>query len=157
MQKITPFLWFNQQAEEAVQFYLSLFQDARILQVTRYSEAGPGEAGSVMTIAFQLEGQEFVAINAGPEFQFTEAVSFAIHCATQAEVDRLWAALTDGGEEGMCGWLKDRYGLSWQVIPDGLVELLSSPDAEKARRATQAMFTMKKLDLAKIKLAYDGG
>jgi predicted 3-demethylubiquinone-9 3-methyltransferase (glyoxalase superfamily) len=98
-----------------------------------------------------------VAINAGPEFQFTEAVSFAIHCATQAEVDRLWAALTDGGEEEMCGWLKDRYGLSWQVIPDGLVELLSSPDAEKARRATQAMFTMKKLDLAKIKLAYDGG
>jgi predicted 3-demethylubiquinone-9 3-methyltransferase (glyoxalase superfamily) len=156
MQKITPYLWYDNQAEEAVNFYLSLFKNSRILSVSRYEDAGPGPAGTVRTIAFQLDGLEFVAINGGPYFKFTEAVSLFVNCETQEEVDWLWAKFTESGEEGQCGWLKDQYGLSWQIIPAGLVEMLTSSDAEKSQRATQAMFSMKKIDLAEIKLAYEG-
>lgn len=155
MQKITPFLWFDTQAEEAANFYVSLFKNSRILSVSRYGEAGPGPAGSVLTIAFQLDGQEFVALNGGPQFKFTEAISLYVNCENQQEVDELWAKLTEGGEESMCGWLKDRYGISWQIIPTGLTEMLSSPDSAKALRATQAMFTMKKIDLAKMRAAFE--
>ena len=157
MQKITPYLWFDTQAEEAVNFYISLFKNSKVLNIARYGEAGPRPAGSIMTISFQLDGQEFVALNGGPEFKFTEAISFCVDCATQEEVDRLWAKLTEGGEEVQCGWLKDKYGLSWQIIPAGLGEMLSSPDAQRASRAMQAMLAMKKIDLAKIKQAYDQG
>ena len=157
MQKITPYLWFDTQAEEAVNFYISLFKNSKVLNIARYGEAGPRPAGSIMTISFQLDGQEFVALNGGPEFKFTEAISFCVDCATQEEVDRLWAKLTEGGEEVQCGWLKDKYGLSWQIVPAGLGEMLSSPDAKKAARAMQAMLAMKKIDLAKIKQAYDQG
>jgi len=157
MQKITPYLWYDNQAEEAVNYYTALFKNSRILSVSRYGDAGPGPAGSVMTIAFQLDGQEFVALNGGPQYKFTEAISLFVNCETQEEVDRLWEKLSDGGEEGPCGWLKDRYGLSWQIIPAGLVEMLSSPDAEKSQRAMQAMFTMKKIDLAKIRQAFEQG
>ena len=157
MQKITPYLWFDTQAEEAVNFYISLFKNSKVLNVSRYGEAGPRPAGSIMTISFQLDGQEFVALNGGPEFKFTEAISFCVDCATQEEVDRLWAKLTEDGEEVQCGWLKDKYGLSWQIVPAGLGEMLSSPDAKKAARAMQAMLAMKKIDLAKIKQAYDQG
>jgi predicted 3-demethylubiquinone-9 3-methyltransferase (glyoxalase superfamily) len=155
MQKITPYLWFDDQAEEAVNFYTSLFKNSKILSVSRYGEGGPGPAGSVMTISFQLDGQEFVALNGGPEYKFTEAISLFVNCVNQEEVDRLWAKFTEGGEEGPCGWLKDRYGLSWQIIPSGLVEMLSSPDPKKSSRAMQAMLAMKKIDLVKIKQAYD--
>jgi len=157
MQKITPFLWFDTQAEEAANFYVSLFKNSKITNINRYGEAGPLPAGTVLTVAFQLEGQEFVALNGGPQFHFSEAISLYVNCETQEEVDELWAKLTEGGEESMCGWLKDRYGLSWQIIPAGLIEMLSSPDAEKALRATQAMFTMKKIDLEKIREAYENG
>jgi len=157
MQKITPYLWYDNQAEEAVNYYTALFKNSRILSVSRYGDAGPGPAGSVMTIAFQLDGQEFVALNGGPQYKFTEAISLFVNCETQEVVDRLWEKLSDGGEEGPCGWLKDRYGLSWQIIPAGLVEMLSSPDAEKSQRAMQAMFTMKKIDLAKIRQAFEQG
>ena len=157
MQKITPFLWFDNQAEEAVNFYISLFKNSKILSISRYGEAGPGPAGSVLTVAFQLDGQEFVALNGGPQFPFTEAISLFVNCETQEEVDELWAKFTAGGEESQCGWLKDKYGLSWQIIPQGLVEMLSSPDSAKSLRATQAMLTMKKIDLAKIKEAYEQG
>src|SRR3990170_9009584 len=125
MQKITPFLWFNDQAEEAVNFYVSIFKNSKILDVARYGEAGPGPAGSVMTATFQLEGQEFTALNGGPEFKFTEAISFFVHCETQQEVDELWEKLSEGGEESMCGWLKDKYGLSWQIIPTVLGEMMN--------------------------------
>jgi len=157
MQKITPFLWLDTQAEEAANFYVSLFKNSKITNINRYGEAGPLPAGTVLTVAFQLEGQEFVALNGGPQFHFSEAISLYVNCETQEEVDELWAKLTEGGEESMCGWLKDRYGLSWQIIPAGLIEMLSSPDAEKALRATQAMFTMKKIDLEKIREAYENG
>jgi len=155
--KITPFLWFDDQAEEAVDFYLSVFPNSRVLQVARYGEAGPGPAGSVMTIDFELDGNEFVALNGGPEnFGFDESVSFYINCATQEEVDHYWDALTAGGEEIACGWLKDRYGLRWQVVPDGFPDLLSDPDPERARRAMEAMMGMKKLDLPAMRRAADG-
>ena len=157
MQKITPYLWFDNQAEEAANFYTSLFKNSKILSASRYGEGGPGPAGSVMTISFQLDGQEFVALNGGPQYKFTEAISLFVNCETQEEVDRLWEKFTEGGEEGPCGWLKDKYGLSWQIIPAGLVAMLSSSDAEKSQRAMQAMFSMKKIDLAKIKLAYEQG
>lgn len=157
MQKITPYLWFDTQAEEAVNFYISLFKNSKVLNVARYGEAGPRPAGSIMTISFQLDGQEFVALNGGPEFMFTEAISFCVDCATQEEVDRLWAKLTEDGEEVQCGWLKDKYGLSWQIVPAGLGEMLSGPDVKKSARAMQAMLAMKKIDLAKIKQAYDQG
>ena len=157
MPKITPFLWFNDQAEQAAEYYLSVFPNSRILQIARYGEGGPGPAGSVMTVHFELDGNEFIALNGGPDYYaFDESVSFYVNCATEEEVDHYWTALTDGGEEIACGWLKDRYGLRWQVVPDGLVELLSDPDPERARRATQAMLSMKKLDLRTVREAADG-
>ncbi|MFD3361471.1 VOC family protein [Streptomyces albidoflavus] len=157
MQKITTNLWFDGQAEEAAAFYTSLFEDARILGVERFTDAGPGEPGSVVTVTFQLAGQEFVAINGGPEFTFTEAISLSVDCETQEEVDRYWAALTaDGGEEVQCGWLKEKYGLSWQIVPRALVELLASSDREAATRATRAMLEMKKLDIQALRDAAAG-
>jgi predicted 3-demethylubiquinone-9 3-methyltransferase (glyoxalase superfamily) len=157
MQKITPFLWFDEQAEEAAQFYTSIFKNSKITTVTRYGEGGQKPEGTVMTVAFQLEGQEFVALNGGPHFTFTPAISFYVNCETQAEVDQLWEKLTAGGEEEQCGWLKDKYGVSWQIIPSGLIEMLNSSDVEKSQRAMNAMLQMVKIDLAKIKQAYDGG
>ena len=156
MQKIIPYLWFDTQAEEAVNFYVSLFKNSRILEITRYGENMPLPAGTVLTVSFELDGQQFVALNGGPEFKFSEAISLFVHCETQAEVDELWAKFTAGGEESQCGWLKDRYGLSWQIIPAGLADLLHGPDPVKASRAVQCMFTMKKIDLAKIRAAYEG-
>ncbi len=158
MQKITTFLWFDDQAEEAVNFYTSLFQDAKILEVNRYSDAGPGPAGQVMVINFQLVGQEFTALNGGPQFKFNEAISLVVNCETQAEVDRLWEKLTaDGGQESMCGWLKDKYGLSWQIVPTALGGLIGGPDPAGAQRAMQAMLQMHKLDIAALQRAYEGG
>jgi predicted 3-demethylubiquinone-9 3-methyltransferase (glyoxalase superfamily) len=157
MQKITPFLWFDDQAEEAMNFYCSIFKNSKTGSLTRYGEAGPGAPGTVMSATFQIEGQEFMALNGGPLFAFTEAISFYVNCETQAEVDELWEKLTEGGEEVQCGWLKDKYGLSWQIVPAGLIELLYSQEAEKSRRAMQAMLQMKKLDIEKIRLAYEQG
>ncbi|MPZ28109.1 MAG: VOC family protein, partial [Micromonosporaceae bacterium] len=131
-QRITPYLWYDNQAEEAANYYVSIFNDSKITGTTRFGDAGPGPAGGVMTVSFQLEGQEFVALNGGPHFSFNEAVSFLVDCQTQDEVDELWRQLSDGGEEGQCGWLKDRYGLSWQIIPRILTELLTDPDPAKA-------------------------
>ncbi|HEY3818780.1 MAG TPA: VOC family protein [Polyangiaceae bacterium] len=155
MSKISPFLWFNSEAEEAAMFYVSLFDNSRILKVARYGKAGPRPAGTVMTVQFQLAGEDFVALNGGPGHPFTEAVSFSVSCRTQSEVDELWQKLSSGGEEGPCGWVRDRYGLSWQIVPTVLPELLSDPDPEKATRVMQAMFTMKKLDIARLERAYD--
>lgn len=152
MQKITPFLWFDTEAEEAMNLYVSIFKNSKVLGVT------PGPNGSAMSVNFELEGQEFIGLNAGPQFKFNEAISFLVNCNTQAEVDELWEKLTaDGGEEGNCGWLKDKYGLSWQIIPTVLSELLGDPDHEKAGRAMQAMLQMKKIDIQGLKQAYDGG
>ena len=139
MQKITPFLWFDNQAEEAANFYVSIFKNSKILNVSRYGEAGPQPAGTVLTVTFQLEGMDFTALNGGPHFKFTEAISLYVDCASQAEVDTLWEKLTDGGEESQCGWLKDKYGLSWQIVPARLIELMHDEDPEKARRVTEAM------------------
>ena len=161
LQKITPFLWFDDQAEEAVKFYSSIFKGSRIASVTRYDDEGAKVSGrpkgSVMTVAFELEGQEFVALNGGPLFKFTEAVSFVVNCETQKEVDHFWEKLTAGGEEVQCGWLKDRYGVSWQVVPTILTEMLQDKDAEKAKRVMAAMLKMKKIDIDTLKRAYDGG
>lgn len=154
MQKITPFLWFNDNAEEAMNFYTSIFKNAKIGNVTRYGAAGPGPEGSVMTATFQLEGQEFMVLNGGPAFKFTEAISFFVNCETQEEIDRLWEKLTaDGGKESQCGWLKDKYGLSWQIVPSNLSQLLNNPDREKAKRAMNAMLQMKKLDIQALEQA----
>ena len=157
MQKITPFLWFDDSAEEAMKFYTSVFKNSKIGSVTRYDEAGSKAAGrpkgSVMTAAFQVEGQEFVAINGGPVFKFTEAISFVVNCESQEEVDYYWGKLTDGGEESQCGWLKDKFGLSWQIVPTILSKLLSDPDPQKSKRTMQAMLQMKKIDIAKLKEA----
>jgi len=152
---ITPFLWFDTEAEEAAKLYTTVFDDARITDVTHYGEAGPRPAGMVLTVAFEIDGQPFVALNGGPEYRFTEAISFQIPCRTQEEVDRYWSALSEGGEEGPCGWLKDRFGLSWQVVPTVLPELLSQPDREKANRVMAAMMQMKKLDIAALTAAAD--
>lgn len=158
MSKITPFLWFDNQAEQAVDFYLSVFPGSKVLDVARHGEAGPGPAGSVMLIRFELDGNEFLALNGGPEhYAFDESISFVIDCATQEDVDRYWEALTDGGEEIACGWLKDRFGLRWQVVPSELPELLGDPDPRRAQRAMQAMMTMKKLDINAMRDAADGG
>ena|SRR5947209_5516915 len=154
LQKITPFLWFDNNAEEAVNFYTSIFKNSKIESVTRYGKAGPLPEGTVMTIAFQLEGQGFVALNGGPEYTFTPAISFAVNCKTQQEVDELWEKLTDGGEEVACGWLRDRYGVSWQIVPNALIEMLEDKDPEKALRVTQAMFQMKKIDIKALQEAY---
>ena len=156
-QKITPNLWFDTEAEEAAQFYISVFgKDSRVVNVTHYTEGAPREAGMVMTVEFELDGQRFVAINGGPQFQFDEAVSFEISCADQDEVDRYWELLSDGGEEGPCGWCKDRYGLSWQVVPEGMDELFADPDKSRVDRAMQAMLGMSKLDIAELRAAADG-
>jgi len=155
MQKITPFLWFDHQAEEAMKFYTSIFKNSRIGSISRYGEEGPGTAGTVMTATFELDGQEFMALNGGPEFKFTEAISFFVHCETQAEVDELWEKLSDGGEEQPCGWLKDKYGVSWQIVPNILGELLNGPDAESSARVMKAMLQMKKIDIPTLKKAAD--
>jgi predicted 3-demethylubiquinone-9 3-methyltransferase (glyoxalase superfamily) len=157
MPRITPFLWFNSEAEEAAEFYCSIFPNSKITDVTRYSDAGPQPAGSVMTVSFVLDGQELTALNGGPHFKLDEAFSLSISCADQAEVDHYWDLLTaDGGEESQCGWLKDRYGLSWQVTPAGMLHIIGSDDPERVQRAMQAMFGMKKLDLAALQAAADG-
>ena len=155
MQKITPFLWFDTQAEEAAKHYVSIFKNSKIVGVTRYGDAGPGPRGSVMTVTFSLGGQEFIALNGGPHFKFTEAISLSVDCKTQEEVDELWRRLSEGGEEGQCGWLKDRYGLSWQINPTILGEMLADPDPRKAKRVMEAMLEMKKIDIARLKQAYD--
>ena len=155
VQKITPFLWFDHQAEEAAAFYTSIFPNSKIVKVARYGEAGPGPAGSAMTVEFQLEGQSFVALNGGPHFKFTEAVSFVVNCQTQDEVDAYWEKLSAGGAEVQCGWLKDRFGLSWQIVPTVLPTLLSDPDPEKSQRVFKAMLSMKKLDIQALKAAHD--
>src|SRR2546426_8938214 len=158
MQKITPFLWFDDKAEEAVSFYTSIFKNSKIVKIARYGDAGAQVSGrpkgTVMTVAFQLEGEEFVALNGGPQFKFTEAISLVVNCQTQEEVDEYWKKLSDGGQEVQCGWLKDKYGLSWQIVPTILSELLSAKDAARSQRVMQAMLKMVKLDIKKLKQAY---
>lgn len=156
MQKIIPCLWFDNQAEEAMHFYTSIFKNAKVGNITRYGEAGPGPAGSVLTASFELEGQQFVALNGGPEFTFTPAISFFVNCETQEEVDELWEKLSEGGEEVECGWLKDKYGVSWQIIPTILVEMLNDADPQRSQRVMQAMLQMKKIDIQTLKQAYEG-
>ena len=155
MSKIATCLWFDTQAEEAAEFYTSLFEDAKITEVSRYVTDGPKPAGTVLMVTFVLQGAEFQALNGGPEFTFDEAVSLSVSCADQAEVDRLYDALTEGGEDGPCGWLKDRYGLSWQLVPTRLVELLADPDTARAARAMRAMMDMRKIDIAAVEAAAD--
>jgi len=155
--KITPFLWFDSQAEEAANFYCSIFANSKIGKVTRYGKAGPGPEGSVLTIVFSLDGQEFTGLNAGPHFKFTEAISFVVPCNTQDEIDNYWSKLTSGGgQESQCGWLKDKFGLSWQIVPAALGELMSDPDPQKSNRVMEALLKMKKLDIATLQKARDG-
>ena len=155
MQKITPFLWFDHQAEEAAKFYVSLFKNSNILNIARYGKGAPVPKGTVMTVDFVLEGERFIALNGGPMFKFTEAVSFLVNCESQDEVDMLWRKLTsNGGAEGQCGWLKDKYGLSWQIIPTALGQMLSDPDPEKAQRVMSAMLKMKKINVETLRQAY---
>jgi predicted 3-demethylubiquinone-9 3-methyltransferase (glyoxalase superfamily) len=156
IQKITPFLWFDTQAEEAVRFYVSVFRNSKIEAVTHYGDAGPGLKGSVMTVAFQLDGQKFAALNGGPNFKFTEAISFVVNCENQAEVDEFWAKLSDGGQEIQCGWLKDKYGLCWQIVPTVFLEMIKSQDANRTQRVMKAMFEMKKFDIARLEAAFAG-
>jgi predicted 3-demethylubiquinone-9 3-methyltransferase (glyoxalase superfamily) len=153
MQKITTCLWFDTEGEEAARFYTSVFPNSKLGKITRYGSAGPRPEGTVMTVDFELDGQEFVALNGGPQYTFTEAISFQVFCETQEEVDRYWSTLSEGGEEGPCGWLKDRFGLSWQVVPTALPELLQDPDAEKAQRVMQAMLGMQKIEIAELERA----
>ena len=157
MTRITPCLWFDTQGEEAASFYVSLFKNSRITEVSRYGEAGPRPAGTVMVVSFELDGQPFTALNGGPEFTFDEAISFQIGCESQEEVDYYWDGLTEGGEEGPCGWLKDRYGVSWQVVPSALITLLQDPDPGRSQRAMAAMMTMRKIDIAAVQAAADQG
>jgi len=157
MQKITPFLWFDTEAEEAAKLYTSVFKNSKIVSTTRYGDAGPGPKGSVMTVAFNLDGNDFVALNGGPQFDFTPAVSFQIDCQTQEEVDWFWDKLSAGGKPGRCGWLEDRFGVSWQVVPRALRELLQSSDAKKAKRVMEAMLQMDKLEIQKLQDAYERG
>ena len=154
--KISPNLWFDTEALDAAEYYASVFPNSRVTRVTHYNEAGPRKAGTVMTVEFEIDGQSFVGINGGPEFTFSEAVSFEIHCEDQAEVDHYWEKLTDGGEEGPCGWCRDRFGLSWQVVPKAAAELFADEDPERAARAMKAMFGMKKLDVEALEQAADG-
>ena len=156
MQKITPFLWFDIHAEEAMKFYLSIFKNSKEISVTRYGEGGPGEKGTVMTAKFQIEGQEFVALNGGPQFKFTPAISFVINCKDQVEIDEYWEKLSEGGEEQGPGWVKDKYGLSWQVVPIALQEMMNSEDPEKKKRLMMAMNQMNKLDIEKLKKSFNG-
>jgi predicted 3-demethylubiquinone-9 3-methyltransferase (glyoxalase superfamily) len=155
MPKITPFLWFDDQAEEAARFYVSLFDNSRISRITRYGEAGPRPKGSVMTVELELDGQKLIALNGGPQYEFTEAISLSVDCETQEEVDEFWEKLSAGGEEGPCGWLKDKYGLSWQINPRVLGEMLGDPDPAKSSRVMEAMLAMKKIDIAGLRRAYD--
>jgi predicted 3-demethylubiquinone-9 3-methyltransferase (glyoxalase superfamily) len=155
-QRIIPNLWFDSEAEQAAAFYISVFEDSRIVGTTRYPEGSPGEPGSVMTVEFELRGQRFVGINGGPMFPFTEAVSFQVDCADQAQVDYFWERLSEGGQEGQCGWLKDRFGLSWQVVPEGMDAVFADPDPARAQRAMQAMMGMSKLDIRALREAADG-
>jgi predicted 3-demethylubiquinone-9 3-methyltransferase (glyoxalase superfamily) len=155
MQPITPFLWFNDNAEEAINFYVSIFEDAKILEIARYGDAGPGPKGSVMTIAFQLNGTKFVALNGGPHFTFNPAISFVVNCETQAEVDRYWDKLMEGGKSMQCGWLTDKYGLSWQIVPTVLLKYIQDKDPAKSNRVMQAMFKMVKLDISELTRAYN--
>ena len=154
MQKITPFLWFDGKAEEAMNFYISIFKDSKIVSVTRYGEAGPGPKGTVMTAKFELNGQEFVALNGGPQFSFTEAISFVVNCEMQQEVDELWEKLSEGGNKSRCGWLKDKYDLSWQIVPTALVEMLQDKDPKKSTSVMQAMLQMDKIDIETLRRAY---
>jgi predicted 3-demethylubiquinone-9 3-methyltransferase (glyoxalase superfamily) len=154
MQKIVPCLWFDDQAEEAARFYTSIFRNSRVGKIARYGEGGPRPKGTVLTVKFRLDGQEFLALNGGPQFKFTEAVSFIVNCETQKEVDRLWETLSEGGEKVQCGWLKDKYGLSWQIVPTILARMMSDPDPRRADRVLQAVMGMKKLDIKELKAAY---
>jgi predicted 3-demethylubiquinone-9 3-methyltransferase (glyoxalase superfamily) len=154
MQKITPFLWFDGKAEEAMEFYTSVFENSRVISVMRYGDAGPGPKGAVMSATFELLGQQFIALNGGPHFTFSPAISFFVSCKTQAEVDELWEKLVAGGEPQRCGWLRDKYGLSWQIIPIALGEMLQDEDAEKSNRVMKAMLAMEKLDIAGLERAY---
>lgn len=147
MQKITPFLWFDDQAEEAAKFYTSIFKNSKISAISHYGPGGPRPQGMVMTVGFEIDGMELTALNGGPEFKFNESISFYVHCSSQAEVDYFWEKLTAGGEPGPCGWLKDKYGVSWQIVPDQLIELMGDPDREKAARVTQAMLKMSKIEI----------
>jgi predicted 3-demethylubiquinone-9 3-methyltransferase (glyoxalase superfamily) len=156
MQKITTFLWFDKEAEEAAKHYVSIFKNSSILGLTRYGDAGPGPKGSVMTVNFVLDGQELVALNGGPHFKFTEAISLVVNCETQQEVDEMWEKLSAGGQPGQCGWLKDKFGLSWQVVPQGMAEVFGDPDPERAQRGMQAMLKMKKLDIEALRAAANG-
>ena len=153
MPALTPMLWFDTEAEQAAEFYTSVFPNSKIVEVTHYGPAGPRPAGMVMTVAFELDGQKFVALNGGPDFSFSEAISFVVDCETQEEVDTYWETLSDGGEEGPCGWLKDKFGLSWQVTPTALSRLLADPDTEKAQRVMAAMLEMKKIDIEALERA----
>lgn len=155
MQKLTPFLWFDNQAEEAANFYVSIFKNAKVVSVDRYGDAGPGPKGTVMIATFQIDGQEFVALNGGPRFKFTEAVSFVVNCETQEEVDYFWEKLSANGEKSRCGWLKDKFGLSWQVVPTILDKLMRDKDAAKAQRVMQAMLQMDKIDIKTLQQAYE--
>ena len=155
MQKITPFLWFDNQAEEAMNFYTSIFKNSKIGKVSRYPEGGPGPAGQVMTATFELNGQEFIVLNGGPQFHFTEAISFLVNCETQEEVDDFWEKLSEGGQKSQCGWLKDKYGLSWQIVPKALGEMMADKDVEKSKRVMMAMMQMSKIDIKALKQAYN--
>ncbi|MEP7132257.1 MAG: VOC family protein [Acidobacteriota bacterium] len=155
MKGITPFLWFDNKAEEAANLYTSLFEDSRILSVSRYGEAGPGPKGSAMTVSFQLRGEEFVAMNGGPLHHFTPAVSFVVHCKTQPEVDRFWDTLSEGGKPGRCGWLEDRYGLSWQIVPSALMELMRDKDPKKSQAVMKAMMQMNKIEITELERAHN--
>jgi len=156
VQKITPFLWFDHQAEEAARFYVSTVKNSKIVSVARYGDAGPGPKGGVMTVVFELSGQQFIALNGGPQFRFTEAVSFVINCETQQEVDELWEKLSSGGRKDRCGWLKDKFGLSWQIVPTILGRLMQDKDSEKSKRVMQVMLKMDKLNIEGLQQAYDG-
>jgi len=155
MQKITPFLWFDSQAEEAAKLYTSLFKNSKIVSISRYGASGPGPEGSVMTVTFELDGREFLALNGGPIYRLTEAFSLCVNCETQAEVDELWRKLSEGGEEGRCGWLKDRFGLSWQIVPTALDRMLQDRDRERSQRVMAAMLKMRKLDIRALEHAYE--
>jgi len=155
MQKITPFLWFDNKAEEAANFYVSIFKNSKVMNVVRYGDAGPGPKGSVMIATFQLDGQDFTALNGGPQFTFSPAVSFVVDCKTQQEVDELWERLSEGGEKMQCGWLKDKYGLSWQIVPSILPELMQTNDEKKSQNVMKAMLQMTKLDIQRLQQAYD--
>ncbi len=157
MQKITPFLWFDDKAEEAAHFYVSIFKNSKVGRVTRYGEGAPGPKGKVMSVTFELDGQEFYALNGGPVFTFTPAISFFVNCETQQEVDELWQKLSAGGEESRCGWLKDKYGLSWQIIPSALGKMLQDKDREKTKRVMDAMLQMGKIEISRLQQAYDKG